>query len=115
MTAAARCPGETACDRFRRAGGANDEEKRANACTGCALLHTKPSITTDLDDEVVTRIERIARLRDTGSRDVLDDVTSLEFELLCVWDDSVATRERMYKAQMLRMWEALVTRAASGL
>ena len=103
-----RCPGESACQRFESAAGDTREEK-LHACQMCPLLPTKPSPTTRQADEVVDRIERLARERDSGWLQI-ETLKPWEWELLLIWDEAHATLQRSQQAEINALLQALLQR-----
>lgn len=75
----------------------------------CPLLPTKPSPTTRQADEMVERIQRLARERDSGFFRV-EGVRPLEWELLLIWDESVEMHRRANDAQTRALLQALIQR-----
>ena len=105
-----RRPGEPleACERFQRAAGATREEK-LHACAGCPLAQggLETACAGREAEEMVDRVERLARERDSG-RGVFHACTPLEWELLLVWDEAVDERRRGHEARLAHMHTMLV-------
>ncbi len=92
-----RCPGEAACARFKRAAGETVERRRANACTSCELLPTKPVAMRDADEddeELLNRVERLARERDSGKPLDWGALYTVEVELLLMYDEAHVAHRR---------------------
>ena len=106
-----RCPGEADCTRFQSAAGATREEK-LHACTSCPLLPTKITRTSENDNAIVDRIERLARERDSGRPLRFDRMRELEWELLLVHDECKASYARAHEARIAWLFEALVARSS---
>lgn len=100
-----RCPGEADCNDFQRSA-----PPKCQACEGCPLKDTKPSVWNDEGEAVVAAVERLARERRAGKPVLPSSVDALTWELLLVWDEAVAAHERAHQARITALVEALATR-----
>jgi len=103
-----RCPGEDDCHIFQ-----GQAPPKCQACELCPLQDTKPSHAKEEMEAALSHIERLARERGSGRRLNLSTLSSLEWELLLVWDEAHAAQQRAHQARVASMFEVLVQLTAA--
>jgi len=103
-----RCPGEDDCGIFQRAA-----PPKCQACELCPLLPTKPTRDNEEVDAALSRIERLARERDSKRVLDLSKLSSVEWELLLIWDEAHAAHQRAHQARVASMFQVLVQMTAA--
>lgn len=61
------------------------------------------------DDEMIQRVERFVRVRDSGLKP--QPLDTLEAEAVLIYDECVAAQERLYKARAAQAFDMLIAMA----
>lgn len=124
-TPGGRCPGDgdeekgvPACRRWEATfePGLSREErvaqlKMCEMCDGRGPLAEGEGVAAaaDGDAAIVERVERVVMERQSGKPPDLSELSSLEWELVIVWDCAVDAYRRGHEARVAQMYEVLVS------
>lgn len=105
-----RCPGSGECDIWDATGGEYEEKKMV--CLDCTRCKGKPPLLNqsnspeELQKRVVIRIEDLISMENAGHLDK-SQLDYFEWRLMEIWRNSEVQFERLHKAKITAMFEAM--------
>lgn len=109
-----RCPGDGLCDIWDATGG--DYEEKKNVCLDCRDCRGNPPLepgkrseVNELEkNQVIFSIEKLVRRQNAGRSIDWDEVDLLEQKLFEVYRDEELRRERIFRIQTQKIFEAMI-------